>query len=93
MLMIQGISWGTGMSEQIAGFSPAPGEVQVFRNGSLGALVYRIHFVGAGWVEFQVLPGAKFRLLGEQGTINVDIVHYEPPGLHGVDSDPETGGG
>ncbi|WP_054006394.1 hypothetical protein [Cypionkella psychrotolerans] len=65
------------------------GTPQIYRNASAGGVTFRVEFVGTGWVEFSVAPGAQFTVLGLDDVININIERYDAPGLRAV-GDPDT---
>lgn len=73
------------MSELIGTSAIVPGEIVAIRNKSKGSATYRAEFEGVGYVEFDLLPGAQFRVLAAANvTVNVSIEAYMPPGIQPI---------
>lgn len=73
------------MSELLGTSIAGPGDVICIVNKAKGAATYRTEFPGVGYVEFDVLPGAQFRIVAiAGGEVNVSIENYMPPSIQPV---------
>lgn len=69
-----------------------PGEPVIVRNQAKGTTRYEVEFPGVGTVEFDVLSGAQFRLVGHVPTVNIHIKDFTAGGIQPSRDKPgETG--
>jgi hypothetical protein len=73
-------------------FDLSVGETLTVDNTSKTAARYSVHFLGAGEVFFDVLPGAEFQIRRDGvGKIHLNIHSLSPSGIHPAGNGNATG--
>ncbi len=58
---------------------------RMIRNSNGFAVIYRINFAGAGWVQISLPPGGNFTFVSELDTVDLYIEHIFPMGVQAFD--------